>query len=205
MVGSRSCVTVWRYPKSPTTRNPWGIAMPVTRKRDPTMTPYWSRGSVTLSKCPNSRVAPRGNGLEPTVLTVGIHSAHFSRPREKCGLRVASDNIPWLGRRAQSRGRRDFDNSWSTRPFTALRGYYAKDFPEHARRRLGGVNRMDQRLAVVVQERLCLGLISIQALPDDDLVGIIEPVVLERAFPKALDQYGAVGTGEMEDFDHVDQ
>src|SRR5208337_1968370 len=33
----------------------WGIATPVTRKRDPTMTLHRSSGGVTLSKCPNSR------------------------------------------------------------------------------------------------------------------------------------------------------
>jgi len=33
----------------------WGIATPVTRKRDPTMTLHRSSGGVTPSKCPNSR------------------------------------------------------------------------------------------------------------------------------------------------------
>lgn len=52
-----------------------------------------------------------------------------------------------------------------------------------------------------MQDRLRFALISLQASSDDGLVGIIEPVVFERAFPKPLDQLVMVGTGKMKHFD----
>src|SRR5271165_7439291 len=75
-----------------------------------------------------------------------------------------------------------------------LPGNLSKDFPEHARRCLGGVDRMDQLRSIVVEQRLCFGLISIQPFPDDGFIGVIEAVVLERAFLETLGQLGAVGT-----------
>ena len=76
-----------------------------------------------------------------------------------------------------------------------LPGNHSEDFPEHARRCLAGIDRLDQLRSIAVEDRLCFGLISLQPFPDDDFIGIVEAVVLERAFLETLGQPGAVGTG----------
>ena len=54
---------------------------------------------------------------------------------------------------------------------------------------------MDHLRSIAVEDRLCFGLISLQPFPDDGFIGVIEAIVLDRAFPETLDQLGAVGTG----------
>ena len=54
---------------------------------------------------------------------------------------------------------------------------------------------MDQLRSIAVEDRLRFGLISLQPFPDDGIIGVIEAVVLERAFLETLDQLGVVGTG----------
>ena len=54
---------------------------------------------------------------------------------------------------------------------------------------------MDQLRSIAVEDWLCFGLISLQPFPDDGFIGVIEAVVLERAFLEPFDQLGAVGTG----------